>query len=223
MALDTGVKANGKVTTRAKTSKLTSNSLPPMFTKAPSASTAGPTPYSYRTPAPAPAPAPAPVAPASFGGGGGGGGGGGAAPAAPPMMNLDDFIKSNFLYTAEKNEGKRRLEDWDAETMRLQQETEADQKMRRAALGRRLDDAGTANAEDMAGRGLLRSGLTFQNQDRIEEEGVEQENVIAQLLTNLIGQRGHGRLNQEAQNRSALNDRISQLTDQFNQKQTALV
>lgn len=149
--------------------------------------------------------------------GGGGGGGYDAAPVSRP--SLDDYIKSNFLYTQTDNEGKRRLDDFDAEGLRLQQDTEAEQRNRRGTLQRDLADASQASSEGLAGRGLLRSGFLFQNQDKINSIGAEKENDIASLLTDLISGRQTSRRQLEASNRDALNQQIQKLTDQFNSQQ----
>lgn len=148
---------------------------------------------------------------------GGGGGGGGMDTVSRP--SLDDYIKSNFLYTQTDNEGKRRLDDFDAEGLRLQQETEAEQRNRRNALQRDLAEASQASSEGLAGRGLLRSGFLFQNQDKINSIGAEKENDIASLLTDLISGRQSSRRQLEASNRDALNQQIQKLTDQFNSQQ----
>jgi len=163
------------------------------------------------------APAPAPV---SYGNPGGGGPGGGAtaAPVAPaaPQMSFDDFVAKDFGYTQTKNENSRRLQDYDAETLRSQQETEAEQEMRRAALDETLTTMGGDWANDAANRGVLRSGLYLQGQDQVDQQGVEGNQDIDQLLTNLISQRQGGRVQQEATNRGALNDVLSQLSQKFN-------
>lgn len=157
-----------------------------------------------------------PSAPISSGGGGGGGGYSDAPVSRP---SLDDYIKSNFLYTQTDNEGKRRLDDFDAEGLRLQQDTEAEQRNRRGTLQRDLADASQASSEGLAGRGLLRSGFLFQNQDKINSIGAEKENDIASLLTDLISGRQTSRRQLEASNRDALNQQIQKLTDQFNSQQ----
>ncbi len=149
-----------------------------------------------------------------------GGGGAAAATQAAERPSLDDYIKSNFLYTSQENENERMLDDFDADTLRQQQDVEADQSVRRGDLYRRQADAGNANAEDFASRGLGRSGLVFQGQDRINAAGADQENSIAQLLSDLLSGRQQGRAQQEQANRSALNERINQLTSQFNSGQT---
>jgi hypothetical protein len=155
---------------------------------------------------------------APAGGGYGGGGGGGAAAAGPAVtpMTFDDFIAKDFGYNQTRNEGDRRLQDFDAETARMQQETQSEQAMRRAVLQQTLQELGGDTANDAANRGILRSGLYMQNQDRVDQAGVRGNQDIESILTQLIGQRAGGRVQQEQGNRSALNDVLSQLSQQFN-------
>lgn len=158
-----------------------------------------------------------------MGGGGGYGGGGGAtaAAAAAPIKipTLDQFISGDFGYNQTKQENDRRLNDFDAETLRGRQTTEADQNMRRTALQQVLQDAGGDWASDSANRGLLRSGLYQQGQDRfVDQRGVQGNQDIDQILTQFIQQRGSARVDQEAQGRSALNDVLSQLSQRYNQQ-----
>jgi hypothetical protein len=149
----------------------------------------------------------------------GGGGGGFATAAAAPVMTLDDFIKNDFFYNQQLGENERLLSDYDAESLRLQQQTEAQQALQRQYLADRLADMGVENAGNMAANGLLRSGLTFKKQDRINEYGVQQENDIAQTLTDLLGNRQSGRVQQEAANRAAVNNILNQLAQRFNASQ----
>jgi hypothetical protein len=176
-----------------------------------------------------PAPAPAPPA-QSYGGGGGGsrgGGGGGAAMAQPappappavPRVSLEDYIRGNFLYKNQEAENQRLLGDYDAQTMMGQQQTEADQTSRRTDLNRTMDEAGVANANEKAARGTLRSGFTFQDQEKINVQGTQQRKFIDDLLTNFIAQRGSGRVNEQAQGRNRSNSVMTSLTDQFNKTQ----
>lgn len=176
-------------------------------------------------PVPAPAPAPAPV----YRGGGGGGGGSAprmaaapaapAPPPAPPRMSLEDYIKGSFLMKSQEAENSRLLEDFDASTMMQQQQVEADQTFRQQDLRRNLDEAGIDNAESKASRGVLRSGFTFQDQDKINAQGEQQQNLIANLLTNFLSQRQQGRVAEQARGRGLLNDRINMLTQDFNKQQ----
>lgn len=179
----------------------------------------------------------------SSGGGGGGGGGGGLGPlstpypppptvmgggggttfasaaSSPAPMSLEDYISGNFLYNSQEGENSRMLQDFDAETLRMQQETEAQQNLQRSVLQQVLNNMGIESAGGLASRGLLRSGINFQEQDKINQYGVQQENGIAQMLTGLLSQRTGGRLSQEQANRQALNQVINQLTSQFNASQ----
>lgn len=166
-----------------------------------------------------PAPAPAPM----LGGGGGGGMGGGAAAPAPrpPSMNLEDFIQNHFLKRQTENENARALEDFDAETLRMRQQTEGDMEMSRQDLQRDMDDMGLENAGSFAARGLDRSGLVFQGQDRINEEGQRRGMQIQEMLTSLLGSRGQGRIQQQRSGEQLLNQRIAELTRQFNEQNQA--
>jgi len=167
--------------------------------------------------------APAPPAPAPYSGGGGsysggGGGGGGTAAAATQAVvrpNLTDYINGNFLYQNANNEAQRSLSDFDADTTRQQAIVAADQAQKEQALKQQLADAGIQSAEDLAGRGLLRSGLTLQAQDKINQQGQQQENSIQDLLTNFLSGRQTARLSQEAQNRQNIAAAVSQLTNQY--------
>lgn len=150
--------------------------------------------------------------------GGGGGGGGGSAGAAGPIANpqsMQDFIRGNHLYGMQEQENNRRMQEFDAESGRGRGEVEADQKVRRFDLAESLGDQSQTNAEDMAGRGMLRSGGTFVNQDKINAFGVKQEAGIADLLSTYQAQRGNGRVQQDAANRQALNERIQALAAQY--------
>lgn len=182
-------------------------------------------PASVSRPVPINQPAPVPVwdnSGDSGGGGGysggGGGGGGGAAAAATQVAarpSLQDFISGNFLNKQAIDEGNRRLGEFDADTTRQQGLVAADQALRRTNLQQNLDDQGLQNAETMAARGLLNSGLTFQNQDKINQFGNNQRGVIDQLLTTFQTNRAGQRAQQEAANRAAIQDAISKITDQY--------
>jgi hypothetical protein len=189
--------------------------------------------------APAPAPAPQQQAPApqqqapapqqqSFGGGGGGGAmaPAGAAPMAAAATqaaarpSLDDYIKSNFLYNSTKAQGDNALSDYNAGTLKGQQNVVADQGVRNNRLDQSLADQGQQNADSLAAHGLLRSGFNFQNQDKINQQGDMQRNNIANLLTDFIAGRNTGQQAQVNSNQQALNTAISNLTTQFNSGQT---
>lgn len=163
----------------------------------------------------------APVASASRAAGGGGGGGN--VPPGNPVMSLEDFIQNHILKRKADAEASRMLDDFDAETMRLKQETEADQAVRNQDLDMYLADAGRDAAGSLAARGLERSGLLFQAQDRINEEGVRRRSSIADLMTQLVGQRGRGRQEAERSARQMINQRIQQLSEMFNEQNMAQV
>lgn len=141
-----------------------------------------------------------------------------AAPAPAPI-SFDDFVNNDFFYQQQLAENSRLLSDFDAETLRMRQETEARQALQRQYLAERLADMGIESAGDQASRGLLRSGSTFKKQDRINQYGVQQENDIAQMLTDLLSQRTAGRVSQEQANRAAINQVLNQLATRFNQQQ----
>lgn len=166
-------------------------------------------------PAPAPAPAPYSGGGGSYSGGGGGGGTVAAATQAVVRPNLTDYINGNFLYQNANNEANRSLSDFDADTNRQQAIVAADQAQKEQSLKQQLADAGIQSAEDLAGRGLLRSGLTLQAQDKINQQGQQQENSIQDLLTNFLSGRQTARLSQEAQNRQNIAAAVSQLTNQY--------
>lgn len=147
---------------------------------------------------------------------GGGGGAAAAAPVAPPRPNLTDYINNNFLKTQAESEAQRRLQEYDAATQQQTTAGQADEATKLGLLQQNLDDQGIANAEDMAGRGLLRSGLTFQGQDKINQQGQIAQNNIHQVLANLLQGRSQGRVQQEAQGRQGINDAINQITQQYN-------
>lgn len=186
-------------------------------------------PASVSRPVPINQPAPVPVfdttAPSGGGGGGysgggsgGGGGGGGAAAAATVAAahpSLNDFINSNYLRQQAVDEGNRRLGEFDADTTRQRGLVSADQALRRTNLQQNLDDQGLQNAETMAARGILNSGMTFQNQDRINQFGNNQRGVIDQLLTTFQNNRASQRQAQEAANRQSIADAIAKITDQY--------
>lgn len=138
------------------------------------------------------------------------------APQANPTPTLEDYIRNNFLYTQRMNENERTLQDFDAGTLKGRQDTEADQGKRRINLRTQLDDAGEENAGDFASRGLLRSGLLFQAQDRIDAAGAEQGNLIDQLMSDFIAQREQQRLAREQENRRAQDKVVGDLTQQYN-------
>lgn len=154
------------------------------------------------------------------GGGGGyeGGGGGGyaaPAPAAPTRRSLASVIDEDFALRQQRDENARLEAEYGAETGRLRGETERDQAVRREDLQTDLQDMSLDSSESLAARGLLNSGGLFVNQDKINAEGGRRENSIADMLTNLLSQRGSGLMNVQAQGRNALNDRISQITQQY--------
>lgn len=149
----------------------------------------------------------------------GGSGGGGSSVAPTPALtpaDLDNYITNNYLYTSTANAGDRALQNYDASTLQGQQATEAQQAQKQGTLTQNLDNLGQQNAEDLAGRGLLNSGINFQNQDKINQQGAQGQNQIAQLLTDFINQRQTGREGQVAVNQAALNQQIAALTGQFN-------
>lgn len=181
-------------------------------------------PASVSRPVPINQPAPVPVWDNSVdsgggggysGGGGGGGGSAAAATVAAARPSLQDFISGNFLNKQAIDEGNRRLGEFDADTTRQQGLVAADQALRRTNLQQNLDDQGVQNAETMAARGLLNSGLTFQNQDKINQFGNNQRGVIDQLLSTFQTNRAGQRAQQEAANRAAIQDAISKITDQY--------
>ena len=132
------------------------------------------------------------------GGSGGGGGGGGSAAAATAVAarpNLSDYLNNSYLRQQAVDEGARRLQEFDADTTRQRGLVTADQGLRRQQLQQNLDDQGVQNAETMAARGLLRSGLTLQNQDRINQSGNQQRGIIDQLLGTFEAQRAGARAN----------------------------
>lgn len=145
--------------------------------------------------------------------------GGGRAAPQPAPITFDDFVKNDFFYNQRLAENERLLSDFDAETLRMQQETEARQQLQRQYLAERLADMGIASAGDQAARGMLRSGSTFQKQDRINQYGAKEENTIAQLLTDLLSERTSGRVAQEQANRAAINQVLQQLASRFNSEQ----
>lgn len=183
-------------------------------------------PASVSRPIPINQPAPVPVFDTSAdqggggysGGGGGGGGGGGSAAAATVAAarpSLTDFINGSYLRNQAVDEGNRRLGEFDADTTRQRGLVSADQALRRTNLQQNLDDQGLQNAETMAARGILNSGLTFQNQDRINQFGNNQRGVIDQLLTTFQNNRASQRQQQEAANRQSIADAIAKITDQY--------
>jgi hypothetical protein len=188
-----------------------------------------------RTTAPTPAPRTAstgggtPIVSAYSGGGDSGGGGylGGAPAVAapPPRPSLRDFIDNDFGYRQAQDEygdEGRRIREFDAETLRGRGETERDQGVRREALDQDLAGESIDVAEDLAGRGMLRSGGLAVEQGRVNRSGAQRRSAIDDLLTDFISQRGSGRVQQQQANRSALNDRINQLTQQYSAQYGAL-
>lgn len=168
--------------------------------------------------APAPAPAPAP----SYGGGdsGGGGGGGGFAAAAPtpPRISLQDYINNDFAYKQSQDEygdGGRRMQEFDAQTARQRGETERDVDFRKKNLEGELGEASIDSAEDLAGRGMLRSGGLFLAQDKINQEGNQRRSSIDDILADFISQRDTERVSQQQQNRAALNEQLNQITQRY--------
>lgn len=161
------------------------------------------------------APTPAPAAGGSLYRSGGGGAAAGMA-AAAPRMTFDQFLSGNPLYAMAMNENSRQLQDFDAETLRMTQETEAQQGLQRAALQRALASMANQGQGDLNARGIGRSGLAFQQQDEVNQYGVQQGNVIDQLLTSLLGQRTSGRIGVETQGRQAQNSLVERLLNQFN-------
>lgn len=153
----------------------------------------------------------------SFGGGGGGAGGGAVGDAfAAPARTFDDFIRSNFGYNQLQNEQGRQLSEFDNDTLRQRQLTEADQGLRRSALQQSLSQMGGDWANDSASRGLLRSGLYLQGQDKVDQAGVKGNQDIDQLLSDLLSERGQARVSVQQQQRNALNDMLSKLSQEFN-------
>lgn len=160
----------------------------------------------------------------SSGGSGGGGGGGSssggaatAALAAPIVLpNINDYIKKSYLLNSTDQEADRKLDDFDAQTLAGRQDTEADMARRQVYLDQDLDNQGQANAESFASRGLDRSGLVFQAQDKIDAAGEKQRDSINQLLTDFTRGRTTARLTQQEANRQARAQAIQQLTDTYN-------
>jgi hypothetical protein len=163
------------------------------------------------------APVAAPVVQQLSGGGSSGGGGGGAAAAAlPARPSLTDFINGNYQYQDQQNQNNLALQDFDADTAQQKAATAADQAVKEQALQQNLADAGVSNAEGEAGRGLLRSGFTEQNQDKINAQGATQDNAIQGLMTALMSSRQTARQTQAQQNQAALNTIMGTLTQQYN-------
>lgn len=167
-----------------------------------------------------------PLSPATPSGGGSGSGGGTiAAPAAPaaPAMTLDQYIKNNFLYNQTQAAQSNALSNYDANTLKGTQDTQALQSQRESQLQQTQADAGNANANNLAARGLLRSGINFQNQDKINATGAQAQNGIDNLLTNFVGAQQGGRANLVNQQQQALNTVLGQVMQQFNGGNTALI
>lgn len=166
----------------------------------------------------------APIAGTTGGDGGGGGydggyGGGGGysapAPAAPARRSLASVIDEDFALRQQREENARLEQEYGAETGRLRGETEREQGVRRTDLATDLEDMTLDSSESLASRGLLHSGGFFLNNDKIDAEGARRESSIADMLTNLLSQRGQGLLGVQAQGRNSLNDRIAQITQQY--------
>lgn len=149
--------------------------------------------------------------------GGGGGYGAPMAAPAPPRRSLADIIGEDFGLRQQRAENARLEQEYGAETGRLRGETERDQAVRREDLATDMEDMTLDSSESLASRGLLNSGGLFLNQDRIDAEGTRRESSIADMLSNLLSQRGQGLLGVQAQGRNALNDRINQITTQYGQ------
>lgn len=132
------------------------------------------------------------------------------------IPTLQDYINKNYLLTTTDAENSRKLQDFDAESLAGRQDTEADQAKREAYLDQDLDRQGQDSAESFASRGLGRSGLVFQAQDKIDASGEKQRDGIDDLLTDYLKQRTSSRLQQQAQNRSSRAAVIQQLTDAYN-------
>lgn len=177
--------------------------------------------YTMTAPRPAAAGAPAPAGGSpSYGAYSdeGGGYGGSPAPAAPPKPSLKDFIDNDFSYRQamdEYGDNGRRIQEFDAETGRLRGDIDRDIKVRREDLDADLQEESLGNANDLAGRGLLRSGGLFQMQEQTNRAGNQRRGAIDDILTDFISSRGSGRVQQQQQNRSALNERIAALTNQY--------
>lgn len=159
---------------------------------------------------------------------GGAAAGGGSAPAAVATQaaarpSLSDYINSNFLYQQQNGAGNDAMANFDAQTLKGQQDTEATQALRGQELQQNQDQAGNANADNLAAHGLLNSGINFQNQDKINAQGVNQRSSIDNLLSDFISGRQQGRQSQDNANRQALNGVMNQLTQQFNQQNAATV
>lgn len=179
---------------------------------------------------PPPTPLPSPIHTMGGGGGGGFSGGGGiaqpaAAAAAPPVPavprpSLQDYISNNFLYNSTKAQGDNALSDYNAGTLKGEQNVQGDQALKLNNLQTSLNDAGTQSADNLAAHGLLRSGFNFQNQDKINQQGDIQKNNIANMLTDFLGQRAQGQQQQVNANQSALNNAINNITTQYNSGQT---
>ena len=154
--------------------------------------------------------------------------GGSSAPAAVATQaaarpSLSDYINSNFLYQQQQGANDDSMTNFDAQTMKGQQDTEATQALRGNDLRQNQDQAGNANANDLAAHGLLNSGINFQNQDRINAQGVNQQASIDNLLSDFISGRQQGRQTQGNANRQALNGVMNQLTQQFNTQNASAI
>lgn len=142
-----------------------------------------------------------------------------APPAVAPIVqkpDLNSWLQQNSYQQQQQQENDRLLQDYDAQTARDRKITEADQGLRFNALNQQVNEAGLANANDMASRGILRSGLTFQAQDQINANAAKQRSSIEDILSDFINTRQSGRVDQEAKNRAAIADARQKAIDQYN-------
>ena len=133
---------------------------------------------------------------------------------APPSLN--DYIKNNFLYQSQDAANQRSMDNYNAQTLKGTQDVQAQQALKDQNLQQSLADQGNQNANSLAAHGLLRSGFNFQNQDKINAGGMQQQNGINQLLTDYTGQRQTGALSQQDANAAAMNKQIQALTQAYN-------
>lgn len=134
-------------------------------------------------------------------------------------MDFADYLRNSFLYTNQNNENSRLLDDFDASTLLQRQMADANAQAQRDALRQSLGQLSQSNAGDFASRGLLRSGLYLQSNDRLASQAVQGENDIAKSLSDLIMQRDQGRQQLVGQNNATLNSVIGKVMDQFNATQ----
>lgn len=135
-------------------------------------------------------------------------------------MSLQDFIQSNYLYQQRQNENSRQEQDFDSGYLRDEQLLRGDQERKRFDLQTQMDEAGVNAANDYAGRGLLRSGGIFQEQDKIDAQGEQAGSLIDQLLSDFVTRKQNERLQLQSQGRGALDSVIAKLTDQFSGAQS---